>query len=78
MRVQRYERPRAQDVSAEESQLSSRGTFTNKDQMWSEFSGKRQRGKLYRTQGNGKYKIWRGEKKKSLQAMKTISENVLK
>lgn len=34
-----------------------------------------QRGKLYRTQGSGKYKIWRKER---LQATKTISENILK
>lgn len=29
-------------------------TFTNKDQMWSVFSGNAQSWKLYRTQGNGK------------------------
>lgn len=57
---ERYEWPQAQDVRVEESQVSSRQTYTetfsNKDQMWSVFSGKAQRWKLYRTQGNGKYK----------------------
>lgn len=44
------------------------------------FSGKAQSWKLYRTLGNGKYKICREKKKKQkkcLQAMKSISANIL-
>lgn len=40
------------------------------------FSGKAQSWKLYRSLGNGKFKIC--PKKKCLQAMKSISENILK